>query len=174
MPVGDVNPASPVPVTPVLPVPSTLLRHQTLQVLPSPDSCASSHSPNDTGRVHTSKVQTLQSWQLGQEELWGLSTSHEHFDLSLLFLLLFVCCIYIAFPFRGRCRIRLYIACWVEGQSSWINLMLACVYLKSPFFFAQYYRTRYYTIHKNARSHVAKELLASDEKNGSSLNGTKS
>ena len=54
MPVGDVNPASPVPVTPVLPVPSTLLRHQTLQVLPSPDSCASSHSPNDTGRVHTS------------------------------------------------------------------------------------------------------------------------
>ena len=30
-----------------------------------------------------------------------LSASHEHFDLSLLFLLLFVCCIFIAFPLGG-------------------------------------------------------------------------
>ena len=38
MPAGDVNPASPVHVTPVLPVPSTPLRPQTPQVPPSPQT----------------------------------------------------------------------------------------------------------------------------------------
>ena len=38
MPTGDVNPASPVHVTPVLPVPRTLLRPQTPQVPPSPQT----------------------------------------------------------------------------------------------------------------------------------------
>ena len=38
MPVGDVNPASPVTVIPVLLVPGTLLRPQTPQVFPSPQT----------------------------------------------------------------------------------------------------------------------------------------
>ena len=38
MPTGDVYPASPVHVTHVLPVPSTLLRPQTAQVPPSPQT----------------------------------------------------------------------------------------------------------------------------------------
>ena len=89
------------------------------------DSCASRYPWNNTGRVRTftkskpcspdnsvrkncEASRTLESLV----EHWAvcaLSASHEHFDLSLLFLLLFVCCIYIAFPLGGggECRIRL-------------------------------------------------------------------
>ena len=64
MPVGEVNPASPVPVTPVLPVPCTLPRPQTPQVFPSPqkavpvatlgitlEECVPPRSPNPAVRT---------------------------------------------------------------------------------------------------------------------------
>ena len=47
--------------------------------------------------------------------------SHEHFDLLLFFLLLFVCCISIAFPLGGGGDVGLGLHCMLGLRSAILN-----------------------------------------------------